>query len=1152
MDTAEQCPDCRAAVLPGAKYCGRCGRKLETICPSCASGNPSHFRFCGECGRSLTPPTETIVPGLPPPGPLARMEPYFPAGLTPKILAHNSKIEGERRRITAMFCDLQGFTSLCEKIGPEEAYSLMDRIYELLIHCVDKYEGTVNKMTGDGIMALFGAPVAREDAPRKAILASLDIHREMAEFSRRLRRADAGASELKMRIGIHSGPVVMGTVGNEIRVEFTAYGDTINLASRMEGLAAPGTTYVTEEIFNHTRGFFRFKPMGEVTVKGRRQPVKTYRVVARSGHRTRLDVLSERGLSPFVGRERESELLLDCLDRARSGQGQAVSIVSEAGLGKSRLLLEFKRTACNGNVDFLEGRCFSYCRGTPYHLVTEVLRSAFGIRSSDSKRAVDEKITKGLSLLRLDTGAARPLLLDLLSTRRAPFNALAMSREAQKETILSTLHHLVALSSRNTPLVIAMEDLHWIDKGSEDVLAYLVENIPALPVLLVFTCRPQWSPPWGKKTYHHRIGLNRLSDGEVRFLANSLFEGCGLDEDIHELILKKAEGVPFFVEEFVKMLLDLGIVRKEHGCFRLVAESNQRTIPSTLQEMIMARVDTLSEEARTVLQVGAAIEREFSYPLLLRLTNMEEDTLRTNLNLLKEGEFVYERGVFPRSTFVFKHRLMQEVVYDSLLTDRKRKLHGEIGSALEELYGNLVEEQSELLARHYMAAGNYTKAADYSELAAKKAEKTASLRDVIYHKKNLVECREKLQPCGENLRGVIDARTSLGLFQYLMGNIAEARESVEPVFRRAVKLRLKPRLSQIHTIMGAYACMVEENFASSLHHLRRALSLSEETRDIVSLLFANYLLGLSLSWTCDFDRASHYLQKGLDIVTAMRIPWSISVLKTSLSMYAHCNRGDVAKGFSISEEALSLAQESGDVYSKALGFCGHGISLYCRGDLEEARDHLRKGVEFNERINLVSFAAVSNQWLGHACHSLGRYDEAARHYSGAIYHRERSGLFPSSIEILSLFLARSQVAAGMDHADVAPLAARAGSGKIPLYWGQMHRTMAEILIALGEGDSPEAEGRAARALKSHEADGMQWEAAMDLVCLGKTARCRGNREEERGYLRKACALFNACGAPKWAQRYESGAEDDREKRTRPKAAGKMHRPVSSGTGVQSP
>jgi class 3 adenylate cyclase len=413
-----KCPQCQFENIDTAKFCNECGNKLEILCPECGQVNTPVSRFCNECGQKLSQPPEPPSKELSFDDKLNKIQRYLPKGLTNKILSQRDRIEGELKQVTVMFCDMEGFTSLSEKLGPEEAYSTIDKVYEILIHKVHDFEGTVNEMTGDGIVALFGAPIALEDAPQRAIRSALSIHREMVKFS------DEGKSQglsqpIKMRIGIHTGPVVVGTVGNDLRVEFKAVGDTVNMASRIEEIAEPGTTYVTEDTFKLTEGLFRFESLGDRDIRGKENPLRVYQVLAPSNRRTRFDVSSESGLTPFIGRGRELELLLDGFERTREGRGQAFSIVAEAGLGKSRLLYEFRKAIANEDVTFLEGKCLSYSRDTAYHPVIDILKTNFNIQESDEDSKIKNKVTEGLRKLEVDESTMLPYFLELLSVKES-------------------------------------------------------------------------------------------------------------------------------------------------------------------------------------------------------------------------------------------------------------------------------------------------------------------------------------------------------------------------------------------------------------------------------------------------------------------------------------------------------------------------------------------------------------------------------------------------------------------------------------------------------------------------------------------------------------------------------------------------------------
>jgi len=645
-----RCPKCESENREGAKFCIKCGEKFEVKCPNCGNSLQTEALFCDECGHNLTQPSGPAPKELSFDEKIRKIQKYLPQGLTEKILSQRDRIEGENKQVTVMFCDMEGFTPLVNKVGPEEAYSIMDDIYEILIHKVHDYEGTVNEMTGDGIMALFGAPIALEDAPQRAIRSAHAIHREMVRFSDKIKQDKEAVPILKMRIGIHTGPVVVGTLGNDLRVEFKAVGDTVNLASRMEDLAEPGATYVTEETFKLTEGLFRYESLGEKKVKGKEEPVKAYRVIGPSTRRTRFDVSAERGLTPFMGRERELELLMDGFERAKEGRGQAFSIMAEAGVGKSRLLYEFRKAVENEDATFLEGKCLSYSQGVAYHPLIDLYKSNFDIRESDEDYQIKNKVVRGLKQLDVDEASTLPYLLELLSVKDSGIDKIPMSPQGKKDRIIETMVRIPLKGSEIQPLILAIEDLHWMDKSSEEVLKYLLESISGARILLIFTYRPEFVHTWGGRSYHNQVNLNRLSNRESLAMVSFLLGTEYIESELEDLILEKTEGVPFFIEEFVKSFKDLKFIERKDDRYHLTKDSQDLAIPSTIQDVIMARVDSLPEGAKEVLQTGSVIEREFSHDLIKRVTGTPELELLSHLSVLKDSELLYERGILPQST----------------------------------------------------------------------------------------------------------------------------------------------------------------------------------------------------------------------------------------------------------------------------------------------------------------------------------------------------------------------------------------------------------------------------------------------------------------------------------------------------------------------
>ncbi len=716
-----KCSECQFDNREGALFCIECGTKLEINCSKCGHLNPPASKFCEACGSKLNLLSEQAPQEISFDEKIAKIQKYLPKGITEKILAQKDRIEGERKQVTVMFCDLEGFTQLSEKLGPEDAYTIMDQIYEILIHKVHDYEGTVNEMTGDGIMALFGAPIALEDAPQRAIRSAYAIHREMARFSDKMKQEIEGILSFKMRIGIHTGPVVVGTLGNDLRVEFKAVGDTVNMASRIEALAKPGATYITEETFKLAEGFFRFEALGTKSVKGKEEPIKAYRVIAPSTRRTRFDVNAERGLTDFVGRERELDLLLDGFERIKKGHGQAFSIMAEAGVGKSRLLYEFRKAISNENVTFLEGKCLSYSRGAAYHPLIDILKSNFDVREGDKDSEIRDKVQKGLRVLSEDDATTLPCILELLSVKDSGIDKISMSSEGRKGRIIDAINRITLKGSEIRPLIMAFEDLHWMDEISEDVLRYLLESISGARVFMIFTYRPEFVHTWGRRSYHSQVNLNRLSNRESLVMAGHLLKAEEMENKLKDLILEKTEGIPFFIEEFIRSFKDLNILEKRNNKYCLTEGIQDIAVPATIQDLIMARIDSLPESAKEVLQTGAVIEREFGYELIKRVMGLPDQELLARLSILKDSELIFERGIYPKSSYIFKHALTQEVAYESLLKQRRREIHDRIAQAIEKLYSDRLQEHYEVLAYHYEQSEITLKAVDYLILAGEKS-----------------------------------------------------------------------------------------------------------------------------------------------------------------------------------------------------------------------------------------------------------------------------------------------------------------------------------------------------------------------------------------------------------------------------------------------
>jgi len=880
----------------------------------------------------------------------------------------------------------------------------------------------------------------------------------------------------------------------------------------MEQMAEPGTIYVTETTYRQTEGFFQFDPLGAKEIKGKEQPVKVFRVLVPFSGRTRFDVNVQKGLTPFVGRSLEMELLLDCYQRIKEDQGQAFSIVSEAGVGKSRLLHEFRNAVSHEDVTFLIGRCLSYGKNIAYHPLTELLKKTFGIGDEENDSAIRKKVGEYLELLKIKADTALPYLLELLSVKDSGIDKISMSPEAKRDRIIESLIKVALKAAEIQPIIIAIEDLHWIDSSSEECLRYLLESLSGASVLLISTYRPEYAPKWGMRSYYNQVVLNRLSNRESTTLVANLLGSEGVDENLERLILNKADGVPFFIEEFIKSLKDMAFIERKRNWFKLAKNIQEVAIPSTIQEIIMARVDSLPEKTKEVLQTGAVIEREFSCQLIRQVLGLTETELREHLNTLEDTELVYEKGIYPESTIIFKHALTREVVHDSILRHRKNRLHETIADSIETLYPKNIEEFYGVLAEHYTAGTNYEKGAEYARRMSKKAEKSGALVDAITYARKAVAALEKLERTDRVQKDLIDVRTVLGLYYIQFNYHVKAKEAIDPIIELAISWNDRNRLSQIFTILGTYYYLSQEDFEQAFKCLNDALEISQTQNDFVSLFFANHFLGLALSFNCDFDKAFSCYQKALEINQATHTLWGIAAMKCMTSYFVYYSQGRIDDSHNTSREALSIAEESGDIFSKALAHTSHGISSYGKGLLKEAEKHLLKGIELCERIGLFYWNVMAQATLAEAYYEKGDYEKSKEHHGTVVSLLEDNHMIPFWIKVNKLGVARAKVRNKETDVDIDSLIAFDTSNQVKIADGWMKRYIGEILMNLDRRHLSEAEKWIERSIDTEKRNGMRFNLAKSYALMAELKRRKGEQEKADTYQQKALAVFDECGA----------------------------------------
>jgi tetratricopeptide (TPR) repeat protein len=593
-----------------------------------------------------------------------------------------------------------------------------------------------------------------------------------------------------------------------------------------------------------------------------------------------------------------------------------------------------------------------------------------------------------------------------------------------------------------------------------------------------------------------------------------------IEKTLEELILEKTEGVPFFIEEFIKSLKDLKIIERKEDAYRLAKDVHQVAIPSTIQDVIMARVDSLSEGAKEVLQTGSVIEREFSYPLINHVTGLPEKELLSHLSILKDSELLYERGIYPQSNYIFKHALTREVVYDSILAKRKKKLHEEIGNAIEELSKDSLSEHYEVLAEHYFLSENFLKSAEYSRFASRKAERAASLNDAIAYTKKRVASLERLPQTEDVQKQIIDARTALGLYSAQMNHYIEAKEAIDPIVDLAIKYDYKKRLCQIYSILGAYYSHVEEDYPRAFKALEEALKISEEVKNIVSLVLASFWFGCALGWHCEFERSANYFQRALDINVAAKNLWGIGIMKSNLALFSYFYNGRVDLAFRTSNEGLQIAEECGDIYSKAIAYVIHGTSCYGKGLLEEAEKYLLKGLEFCERINFRAWDGGAHLFLGETYFETGDFKRSKEHYEKGSWAFENARSWASWGNLVKVGLVRSKVMDKEKDVDFESWYTHLRNNKMRATEGWIQRYIGEILLNIDEQHMSEAEHWIQKAIGADQMNRMMFHLGKDYALYAELFKRKGDRLKAQENLGKAIEIFKECGTDGWVTRAE--------------------------------
>ena len=709
------------------------------------------------------PSSPTPAAAAPTPAPSG----YTPAYLAEKILTSRRALEGERKQVTVLFADLKDSTRLIEGLDPEAARQLLDPALHLMMDAVHRYEGTVNQVLGDGIMALFGAPIAHEDYALRACYAALAMQTALRRYSDDVRRTQG--LTLQTRVGLNSGEVVVRTISNDLHMDYSAVGQTVHLAARMEQLATPGTILLTAATLRLVEGLVQVQPLGPMPVKGLTEPVEAYELLGASALRRRLQVAAARGLTRFVGRQHELDTLSQALEQARTGHGQVVALVGEAGVGKSRLVYEVVHSHRTQDWLVLESASVSYGKATAYFPVIDLLKRYARVEDGDDTRTIRARVTGQVLTLDAALQEALPALLGLLDALPDDSPFLTLDPPQRRQRTLDALKRLLLRESQEQPLLLVFEDLHWIDTETQALLDSLVESLPTVRLLLLVNYRPEYQHGWGSKTYYTQVRLDPLPPASAEALLQALLGDDPSLEPLKRLLIARTEGNPFFLEESVRTLVETGVLVGVPGAYRLAQALPTIQVPATVQAILAARIDRLPPEEKRLLQTAAVIGTEVPFALLQAIAELPEEALHRGLAHLQAAEFLYETRLFPERDFTFKHALTHEVAYGGLLQERRRALHARIVEALEALTGDGLSEgisgrspdQVERLAHHALRGEVWDKALAYCRQAGARAMARSAHREAVGYFEQALSALAHLPETRDTHEQAIDLRLAL-------------------------------------------------------------------------------------------------------------------------------------------------------------------------------------------------------------------------------------------------------------------------------------------------------------------------------------------------------------------------------------------------------
>jgi class 3 adenylate cyclase/tetratricopeptide (TPR) repeat protein len=1113
-----KCPRCQQQNEAGAKFCEECAAPLARTCGNCGRQLSTTAKFCPECAHPASPAASAPTAQR-----FISPESYTPKHLAEKILTSKAALEGERKQVTVLFADLKGSMQLLADRDPEEARKILDPVLERMMEAVHRYEGTVNQVMGDGIMALFGAPLAHEDHAVRACYAALRIQDSVKRYAEGIRRREG--TLVHVRVGLNSGEVVVRSIGSDLRMDYTAVGQTTHLAARMEQLAMPGSVLITANTLRLAEGFVEVKPLGSVNIKGLSEPVEAFEVAGGGSVRTRLQAAARRGLTRFVGRDAELEQLRRAQQLAGNGHGQVAAIVGEAGVGKSRLVYEFTHSHRLRGWLVLESASFSYGKATSYLPVIDLLKGYFKIQDRDDLREIREKVTGKLLTLDRTLEPTLPALLALLDMPVDDAAWQALDPGQRRQRTLDALKRLLLREAREQPLLLIFEDLHWIDSETQALLDGLVESLGSARLLLLVNYRPEYQHGWVSKTYYTQLRLDALPPESVGDLLQAVLGDDPALEPLKRLLLRR--GNPLFIEESIRTLVETGALAGERGAHRPTRPIQAIEVPATVQVILAARIDRLSADDKQLLQTASVIGKDVPSVLLHAVAEAAEDAVQRGLAHLQAAEFLYETRLFPDPEYTFKHALTHDVTYGTLLQERRKALHARIVGAIERFYPDRLTEHVERLAHHAVRGEIWEKAIPYLRQAGAKAMARSANREAVSCFEQALLALRHLPEAGDTLEQAIDLRFDLrtalfplGEFERIVGYLRES----EGLARTLGDQR---RLGQC----SVYLChnvWITGHPTEALGFAQNAQAIAESLRDVPLQVTGNLYFGAACINTGVYRRAEELLRSALQLLEGdldlvrqrLGLAGFPAVMIRCYLTWVLADRGEFQEAMVRGQEALRLAETFDHPYSLAW-VCWTLTYLHItRRELSQAVRLLERGVAVSREWSLTYFSVGLPGTLGYAYALSGRIAEGIpllEHALGAMETMRYRLLQP----LLMVYLGEAYALAGRPEDALAMVEQalthsrqRGQRG----YEAWALRFLGEVTA--GRDDFDHAHDHYRDALALADELGMRPLVAHCHLGLGKLYRRTGQREQAQEHLTTATTMYREMGMTYWMEQTE--------------------------------